>query len=90
MVRNTKTSKNLTLDEAPTTLLHIPGIIATVRCAQHDAGFNTPCYKFESAEGPGVHTGICNARARAAGMNGEISPSSLEGRPQSTNSRRYA
>ncbi len=90
MIRPFKTSKPATNQvEVPTTKLHLPDIIATTPCAMHGVWTGSPCYEYEAAETNSWHFGICNFRAKSAGMVGEIHQSSLEGRPQQ-NKRQYA
>lgn len=68
-------------DIAPTTQTYIPAVIDRTGCVQHNALSGFPCYEFQGADNDLWHVGICNSRARRAGMNGSIHPSSLRTSP---------
>lgn len=64
--------------DTPTTDLFLKNIIRRVHCDQHEAPSGVPCYEYQAAESNTNHFGICNSRARRAGMVGEIHPASLD------------
>lgn len=63
-------------DDVPTTALYIQTVIDRSDCHRHDT--SDACYKIPKVSGVGYHEGICNSRARKAGMTGRIRPASLD------------
>ncbi len=63
--------------DVPTTSLYIDTVIARANCIKHDA-FAGACYNIPKVSGVGYHEGVCNSRARKAGMTGHIRPASLD------------
>ena len=61
----------------PTTEVYIPRVLDRTGCLQHDAEAGDPCYSYSGVSGETQHTGICNDRARRAGLNAPIKFSSL-------------
>lgn len=64
--------------DAPTTERHLPSVLNRTHCDRHFVGLHTPCFEVELLNGRGKLPGICNTRARKAGMVGHINPSSLD------------
>lgn len=63
--------------DGPTTDLHVPYVLDRTDCGKHDAPVGNPCYLIPKVDDQGHYMGICNTRAKKAGMNGEIKPASL-------------
>lgn len=71
--------KNINVvDDVPTTELYVPRVIARSSCIVHSAEWGEPCHTFESLISDAIIGGICNARARRAGMTSPIRPASLD------------
>ncbi len=69
---NTHSSSPLTRE------LYIPGILFRTICAVHNAAKNESCFSVPNMILEGVfHIGVCNDRAKNAGMTGRISHASL-------------
>lgn len=66
------------VDDIPTTELYVPRVILRSSCVIHSAESGEPCHSFESLISDDIVSGICNARARKAGMNAPIRPASLD------------
>jgi len=59
-------------------------------CPEHNALLNVFCFDVEGlADGHRVQ-GVCNARAKRAGMNGTINPMSLTRRPYENKELNYS
>lgn len=63
--------------EIPTTTLYVPRVVERATCEKHEAALGVPCHQFESIISDNVIGGICNSRARKAGMNAPIRRQSL-------------
>lgn len=62
--------------------LYFPAILARTACSVHNAQVNEPCFTFPNIKFEGMSCiGVCNKRAKEAGMNGQIKPSSLVRQP---------
>ena len=61
-----------------TTQVFVPKVVDTTSCQYHEAPFGTHCFEYQSAETEDWFFGICNSRAKAAGMDGYIHPTSLD------------
>lgn len=66
------------VDDVPTTELYVPRVILRTSCVIHEVETGEPCHEFESLISDTIVGGICNARARRAGMNAPIRPASLD------------
>ncbi len=66
------------VDDSPTTELYVPRVILRSSCLEHEAETGEPCHTFESLISDEIIEGICNGRARRAGMNAPIRPASLD------------
>lgn len=66
------------IDEAPTTELYVPSVLSRTSCQEHEAGYNQSCHSFESLLSNDIIHGVCNSRARKAGMTAPIRPQSLD------------
>lgn len=71
-------ARNVDIDvDIPTTQLFVPSAIHRVPCEQHEAPLGVHCHRFESLISDTMIYGICNSRAKRAGMNDRIRPASL-------------
>lgn len=64
------TSENTTFE------VFIPRVVNEQPCSRHKALIGYPCYDIHTIGGD-VLSGVCNKRARAAGMTGKITKDSL-------------
>lgn len=71
-----KTAKKT--DDTPTTDLYVPLVVDRTNCLVHGARHGEWCHVFESIISDAITGGICNHRARSAGMNAPIRPASLD------------
>lgn len=55
----------------------ISTVIQRVPCLVHDKGIDRPCWILKQSKTRKISFAVCDARARAAGMVGEISDKSL-------------
>lgn len=79
--------------EIPTEELYVPLVVDRTTCLEHGALPGEHCHVFESLISDAWIGGICNTRARRAGMTAPIRPASLDRSlagqsPSSWNSRR--
>lgn len=65
-------------DDIPTVELYVWTVINRVPCEEHGAALGLECFWFESLISDDIIKGICNVRARKAGMTAPIRPQSLD------------
>lgn len=71
-----KTAKKI--DDTPTTDLYVPLVVERTACLVHGVEPGEWCHVFESIISDAIIGGICNHRARRAGMDAPIRPASLD------------
>jgi hypothetical protein len=64
-------------DNHPTTRMYVPKVCVRSPCEVHEAIDGDPCFLFPSTISDRMIEGICNQRARNAGMTHQINLSSL-------------
>lgn len=67
-----------------TTDVYIPAVLHATRCRRHDADYNQACFNVPKSDESGYFVGICNHRAKRAGMDNPINPHSLRLQPFKT------
>ena len=65
----------------PTTALFMPTVVSETTCPNHHADRGVYCFTHEALNSDRIIAGICNRRAKKAGFDGLIKPSSLISRP---------
>jgi hypothetical protein len=65
--------KRVIVDDSP----KIPTILEYGGCRKHNAIKGIPCFLVPKSNGFGYYAGVCGRRAKTAGFNAPISPSSL-------------
>lgn len=68
--------------EVPTTRLYLDDVVLRTACHNHGAPVGSACWTFwggtDGTDENVLHEGICNDRARRAGMDHPIRPTSLD------------
>lgn len=72
----------MAVQDRPTTVTFIPAVMAASTCKKHGAAEDEPCYVLNERRG------VCNARAKRAGFNHEVSEKSRKNSVGSAESRR--
>lgn len=56
---------------------YIPTVVFARGCRKHDSQKGEPCYVIPSTMVDTVYFGVCNTRAKSAGMLGKVNPNSM-------------